>query len=215
MDVVELKVEKRGGKGKKASKALRSKGLMPAVIYGGGLVENLSVSSKDVFRALSGVSGKSVILKLDVDGGTSWHALLQELQYHPLRDTIFHADFLQIDIKKPLTKSVPVSFIGVAVGVKIKGGILRIHHDKVLLEGIPEAMPVSVNVDISKLDINQKLTIADIALPEGVKALDPGDTPVISIAPPKQGPGGKESAEDKAAGAKAASKEKPAEAEKK
>ncbi|MDH5542681.1 MAG: 50S ribosomal protein L25 [Nitrospinota bacterium] len=204
MDIVELKVEKRTDKGKKASRTLRKKGLMPAIIYGGGLKEKLAVSSKEVFRALSGASGKSVILKLGLDGGTSWHALLQELQYHPLNDTIFHADFLQIDIKKPLVKSVPVIFKGVAMGVKIKGGILRVHHDKITLEGIPESMPVSVEVNISELDIDQKLTISTISLPEGIKALDSGDTPLVSIAPPKQGPGGKEGDTANAEGAKAA-----------
>lgn len=190
MKIVDIKASKRESKGKKAAKSLRAEGLIPAIIYGGTDSKKLALNTKDVFKALSGESGKSVILQLGLDGGESRHALLQELQYHPLTDKIFHVDFLEIDIKKQMKAYVKLKFTGEAVGVKIHGGSLSVHMEKLNVEGMPEAIPSVIEVNISALQISDKLTVNDIQIPDGVKVLDDLEASVVSVAQPKKGPGG-------------------------
>lgn len=211
MKIVDIKASKRDGKGKKAAKSIRAEGSMPAVIYGVSDSEKITLKTMDVFKALSGENGKAVILQLGIDGQPSRHAMLQELQYHPITDKIFHADFLEIDIKKSMTTAVRLNFTGVAVGVKIHGGSLAVHLEKINIEGLPESIPAVLNVDISALEISDKLTINDIEVPEGVKKLDDVEAGVISVAPPKKGPGGGGDAET-AEGEEPATDEKPADA---
>ena len=151
MEIVDVKASKRDGKGKKAAKGLRSEGSMPAVIYGITNSLKLTLKTMDVFKALSGVNGKSVILQLGIDGEPSRYAMLQELQYHPITDKIFHADFLEIDIKKPMKTAVRLNFTGEAVGVKIHGGTLSVHLGKINVEGLPEEIPPVFDIDFSAL----------------------------------------------------------------
>lgn len=192
MNIVDIKASKRESKGKKAAKALRAEGSIPAVIYGVSESEKIALNTKEVFKALSGENGKSVILQLGMDGENSRHALLKELQYHPITDKIFHVDFLEIDIKKPLKSAVKLKFVGEAVGVKIFGGNLSVHKDKLQVEGLPEAIPSVIEINISALEIGDKLTVNDIEVPEGVKKHDDPEASIVSVAQPKRGPGGGE-----------------------
>jgi large subunit ribosomal protein L25 len=203
VEIVDIKANKRDSKGKKAAKGLRAEGLIPAVIYGGDASEKLSLKTKDVFKALSGVNGRSVILQLGIDGRQSRHVVLQELQYHPITDKIFHADFLEIDLTKRMQTSVKLKFTGEPVGVKISGGVLTVHNGKINIEGLPKAVPSILEVDVSNLEISDKMTVNDIVVPDGIKKLDDLDMGVVSVAQPKKGPGGaaEEEGEESAEGA--------------
>jgi large subunit ribosomal protein L25 len=181
METIEIKVEKRIGKGKTVSSSLRRDGNIPCIIYGLGKSEKLAVNAYNFRKALSGPSGTNVILKLDLDDGKTLHnAILKELQYHPITDALIHADLLEIDMNKPIRVKLSVEFKGDPVGVKLKGGEMRIYMRKLDVECLPSAIPSSIVVDVSGLDLNKVWHVSDIAVPEGITKKDAPTAPVVS-----------------------------------
>lgn len=211
METIQLKAEKRADIGKKAAKSYRNRGKIPCVMYGGEKPEKLAVDSTLLFKALSGDSATRVILKLDVDG-KKHNAILRELQYHPITDKFIHADFLEIDLKKPMKAKLPVKAVGEAVGVKMKGGELRYHLKELNVECLPEIMPSEIEVDITNLDIGDAIKVREIPVPEGIVKNDPEDSSVVLVAMPKKVEEEKPAEEEEAEGEAAAEgEEKPAE----
>lgn len=186
MEKVGMKVERRTASGKKDSARLRREGKVPCVMYGGKTSEKLAVDSKVLFKTLSGESGNRVILNLEIEGTSDVHStVLKELQYHPVTDRLVHADLLEIDLSKPLKVSLPVKHFGDPIGVKIKGGELRVHIREINVECLPEALPSEIKVDIAELDINKIIRVADIPVPEGITKLDNEKNAVFSVVEPK------------------------------
>ena len=205
MDTVSLKARKREEFGKKSSHALRRNGEVPCIMYGGTESEKLSVEAKQLLKVLSGEHGKRVILQIDIEGKDEKHnTILKELQYHPIRDHLIHADFQEIDLSKPISESLPVMPQGEAVGVKINGGVLKIHRRLLTVLGLPDKVPSEIFVDVSALDIGDSISLGDIDLPEGITASDPEDTVVLSVGMPKAV---KEEEEEVAEGEEAAAAE--------
>ncbi|MEE8482996.1 MAG: 50S ribosomal protein L25 [Nitrospinota bacterium] len=184
METILLKAEKRADIGKKAAKSYRNRGKIPCVMYGGEKPEKLAVDTILLFKALSGDSATRVILKIDVDG-KEHNAILRELQYHPITDKFIHADFLEIDLKKPMKAKLPVRAIGESVGVKMKGGELRYHLKELSVECLPEIMPSEIEVDVTDLDIGDAIKVGEIPVSEGIVKNDPEDTSVVLVAMPK------------------------------
>lgn len=211
METVNLKAKSRAGSGKKSSRALRGQGEVPCIMYGRRDPEKLAVNALHLSKTLSGEHGRRVIVQIDVEGKDEKRStLLKELQYHPIRDFLIHADFMEIDLDKPIRENLPIIPEGDAVGVKIKGGHLVIHKQHLSVDGLPKNIPSEIHVEISSLDIGDTLTVKDITMPEGIRIIDPEDTVVISIGMPKAAPAeeGAEAAEGEAA---AETEAKPAE----
>ena len=212
METVVLKVKGRSDSGKKSSRALRRQGEVPCIMYGGKDSEKLSVNAKLLSKALSGDHGRRVIVQLDIEGKEEKHsALLKELQYHPIRDFLIHADFMEIDLGIPIKEKLPVISQGDAVGVKIKGGVLKVHNQQIAVEGLPGKIPSEIFVDISSLDIGDSLSVKDVSLPEGIKIIDPEDMVVLSVGMPKAAPVEEEAEEAVEGEAEAETAAKPAE----
>ncbi len=190
MKTVKLQMEAREDSGKKIAARLRSVGKMPAVMYGGQAVRMLAVNAKELFKALSGANGKRVIVEIGLDGEPAHYTIVKEVQFHPLTDQLFHADFMEIDMKKPFRAKVPIVLDGEPVGVKIKGGNVRFHARELNIESLPSDMPEAIHIDVSGLDINDRIMAGDVQIAEGISMLDDSDTRLVSIAPPKAGPGG-------------------------
>ncbi len=189
METVTLKVKGRADSGKKSSRALRRQGEVPCIMYGEKDPEKLSVNAVHLSKALSGEHGRRVIVQIEIEGkGEKRNTLLKELQYHPIRDHLIHADFMEVDLDKPIRESLPVVPEGDAVGVKIKGGHLKIHKQQLPVDGLPDRIPSEIFVEISALDIGDSLSVKDISMPEGVRIIDPEDTVVISVGMPKAAP---------------------------
>ncbi|MBI3580646.1 MAG: 50S ribosomal protein L25 [Nitrospinae bacterium] len=187
METIELTVEKRNDSGKKSSSALRREGKIPCIIYGLGKSQKLALNAYAFRKALSGPGGTNVILKLDLGDGKSLHnAMLKELQYHPINDTLIHADLLEIDMTKPIRVKLPLEFKGDAVGVKLKGGELRVHMRKMDVECLPSAIPSAIVVDVSTLDLNKTWHVSEVAVPEGITKKDAPAAAVISCSTIKE-----------------------------
>ena len=122
MDMVEVSIERRQGQGKGTARKLRRAGGIPAVFYGPKRATvSIAVRAEEFERKLSHLEG-SHLIRLVNDGGkdADLHdkaVLLREIQRHPVTDEVLHADFFEVDLTERLAVSVPLRFVGKAVGV--------------------------------------------------------------------------------------------------
>jgi large subunit ribosomal protein L25 len=158
MKTVSMSGSSRESVGKKDAKLQRSEGRIPCVLYGGKEQYKFVAEEKSFHQIV--FTPDSFFIKLTIDG-KSHDCVLKDIQYHPVSDTILHADFIEFEMDKPLTMGVPVRFDGNAPGL-IKGGQLIKKFRKLNVRALPADMPESVVIDISELDIDQKITIGEL-----------------------------------------------------
>lgn len=144
--------------GKKDAKMQRSQGRIPCVLYGGK--DQIQFTTDEKLFGQIIFSPDSYFINLTIDS-KSYNCVLKDIQYHPVSDSILHADFIEFEVDKPLTMSVPVKFTGNAPGL-IKGGQMVKKFRKLLVRALPADMPEAVVIDISNLDIDQKITIGEL-----------------------------------------------------
>jgi large subunit ribosomal protein L25 len=188
MEFTTLNVNKRMNTGKGAARRMRRTGFVPAIVYGLG-VEALpvSVEPRAVQQALAGPMRLNTVLALRVTGDgatTELHAVVRSHQYHPVRRTLQHVDFLAIDVTKPLRVSVPLVRSGRAIGEQ-EGGILTQVFRDLPVECLPELIPAQIDVDVRELKVGSHVTVDELSLPEGVKVALAGNQSVFTVTMPK------------------------------
>jgi large subunit ribosomal protein L25 len=178
MKTVSMSGSSRESVGKKDAKLQRSEGRIPCVLYGGKEQYKFVADEKSFHQII--FTPDSFFIKLTIDG-KSHDCVLKDIQYHPVSDTILHADFIEFEQDKLLTMSVPVKFTGNAPGL-IKGGELVKKFRKLNVRAFPADMPEAVVIDISNLDIDQKIIISEIPQ-EKFKILEKPERYIIAIRP--------------------------------
>ena len=176
MKSVTLSGSLRTNVGKVNAKAVREKGNVPCVIYGG--TEQIHFEAD--IRAFKPVifTPNAHIVEIDLDGKV-YKTVLQEAQYHKINDKLIHADFLQIMDGKPVTANIPVVITGQSEGVK-KGGKLVLKMRKLKVRGIADKLPDSIEVDITKLDIGDSISVSEISI-EGATLLNAKNVSVVAV----------------------------------
>ncbi len=184
----ELNAESRTDVGKGASRRLRRANRVPGVIYGGGTdPQSITLDGFQLGNALEHEAFYSHVLTLKVDGKAQT-AVLKDLQRHPYKPTIVHADFLRVSAKDTIRMHVPIHYINEdkAYGVKQEGG--QIFHNLSDIEIACEArnLPEYIEVDLTDVHLGQTIHLSDLKLPKGVEipALAHGEEhnlPVVSI----------------------------------
>ncbi len=204
-----LEIETRETGGTSTVRALRRTGKIPGVLYGNGREAlAFAVESRHLRETLAAAGGRHSILEVKVPGaGTPIHALITDMQLHPLRDTLQHFDLLEVRMDREIQATVSIVFTGEAEGVKTYGGILAQNAHELTLEALPGDLPEHVEIDISALNIGDSIKISDLAPIRGVKYVGDPDTMLASVAQPK-GP----TAEEEAAEAEALEAAEAAEA---
>ena len=190
----ELSAESRTDMGKGASRRLRRAGRVPAIIYGGGGdPQSLSLNHNELLRRLEDEAFYSHILTVSIDGKPV-QAVLRDLQRHPARPVILHADLQRVNPKEKLHLRVPLHFVGadVAPGVKTGGGLFIHEANEVDVSCLPKDLPEFIEVDVSGMNIGDHLHLSDLKLPAGVELTELGrgeghDLPVAHIEPPRTG----------------------------
>jgi len=169
-----LDAKLRDDSGKGASRRLRREaGLVPAIIYGGSKKpQAITVEYKELIKHLENEAFYSHIIDLDVDGKAE-KVLLKDLQRHPSKTVIYHADFLRVSATKKLRTNVPLHFINEAtsVGVKTQGGAIIHNLTELEISCLPADLPEYIEVDLAEVEIGQTVHISDIALPKGVESV--------------------------------------------
>ena len=186
MNVRELSVEPRESRGKGEAGRLRRRGRVPAVLYGGGHAPlALSVSPTEVQRTIHGHGAGGVLVNLKLPGSTEAHtAVVRELQYDPVRDTLIHVDFQAVRMDEQISVEVPIHVVGEAAGVRDQNGVLALLLRTVEVSCLPSLIPDRIDIDVSSLRIHDVVTVADLKLPEGVRVTTPSTQPVATVTPP-------------------------------
>lgn len=175
-----LKAQKREMTGRKVKK-LRQAGSLPATVYGKKLVsENLIVSLSDFVKVFA-AAGETGLIELVLDGKTK-PVLIHHVQKHPVKETILHVEFYQVDLKEKVHAKVPVVLIGESSIVVQKIGVLLSLITEVEVEAFPTDLPEKIEVDVSVLTaVDQELKVSDLEIPSGVTVLSDGTVGVVKV----------------------------------
>lgn len=176
MKTVQLSGSPRANVGKKDAKAVRNSGSVPCVLYGTGEQIYFSVRHIDIQKIV--VSPDVFIIELEIDG-TKKTGIIQELQMHPVKDTVQHVDFLELVDNKPVTIGIPVKLVGRSRGV-LNGGRLQQVFRRLKVQALPKDLPSEIEIDITPIRIGQSRRVSDVVLP-GVTMLDPQNAVVVSV----------------------------------
>ena len=179
MKTFQLEGKPRKEIGKKAVKALRGEGLIPAVLYGhrsvelpysgkredgqvlvenqgkGVVVTNFTVTTDAVRKLI--YSPEVFIVELNI-GGHKQTAMLKDLQLHPVTDEILHIDFLAVFPDIPMTIEVPVVLDGFAAGVRA-GGKLNLISKKLKVKGLSKDIPEKLHINVENLELGKAIQI--------------------------------------------------------
>jgi len=176
MKSITINGSKRESVGKKATKALRNAGQVPCVLYGGDQPVHFSAAELAFSKLVYTPNAHTVVIAL---GDTSYNAVLQDIQFHPVTENILHIDFYQLFDDKEIAMDIPVVLTGNSVGVRA-GGVLRRNRRKLRIKALPTNLPDDIQVDISKLKIGNKVYVSQLPS-EDYKFLHSDNTVVCQI----------------------------------
>jgi large subunit ribosomal protein L25 len=167
--------------GSAASRRLRTEGHIPGVLYGHGMTPvSVTVERRDLRLALSGPAGANTVLDLQVDG-KSYPAIVKDLQRHPIRRTVNHIDFQQVNMNEEITVSVALRLEGESKAVTASGGLVDPAVDSIEVLTTPNNMPNEFVVDITNMQPHDVIRLSDLTMPKGVTALGDPDMPIVTV----------------------------------
>jgi large subunit ribosomal protein L25 len=180
----EMSASVRKDFGKGAMRRLRMAGSTPAVIYGTGREPvALQLETLPLVKQLLKIRRRNAVITLNIEGDSSRHVLIKELQTDPVRDTLIHADFYEIPLDKPRQFVVDLVVSGAAKGVDV-GGILEVVSKKVVVEGNPLDIPDTMEVDVTDLAIGDDYLVSNLELPANIKMITAGGAVCVTIMAP-------------------------------
>ncbi|HSD28525.1 MAG TPA: 50S ribosomal protein L25 [Vicinamibacteria bacterium] len=177
--------ESRTDTGKNANRRLRSRGLIPGVLYTSGQQAlAVQVSPGEIGTILKSAAGENTIFDLDI-AGKRRKVILKEFQREPLRGKLLHADFYEVALDKRLEVKVHIELEGTPVGVKLQGGIVDFVTRELEVECLPADIPEKIVVDISHLELGKHLRVSDLRVSDKVKVLVEPDVVVAHVVLPR------------------------------
>ena len=176
MQSITITGSKRESVGKVSTKALRNAGKVPCVLYGGDKALHFSADEKSFKKLVYTANVYTATIEVD---GTTYSAILQDIQFHPVSDKILHMDFYQLFDDKLVTMDIPVRLVGTSPGV-INGGSLSFAKRKLSVKALPADLPDFINADISKLKIGMKVVVSDVA-DDKLTIMHPENTVVVQV----------------------------------
>ncbi|MDR2120989.1 MAG: 50S ribosomal protein L25/general stress protein Ctc [Tannerella sp.] len=184
MNTFQLKGAPREGTGKKATKAIRKKGLIPAILYGrmpvalpfegalntgekiveapnnkGLVITEFTVTTEDVRNLI--YTPHIYLVDLSLEGGRTVKTIMKDIQFHPVTDAVLHIDFLEVFDTKPIVMEVPVVLEGHAEGVKA-GGKLNLEMRKLRVKALFDKMPEKLVINVEKLGLGKAIQVGDL-----------------------------------------------------
>ena len=177
-----LNGQKRETVGKKASRLLRKEGLVPCNIYGEHTEDgkpkamSFAIAMADLRKVI--YTPHIYVLNLNIDGEER-KAVTKELQFHPVKDTVLHVDFYEVNEEKPLTIGIPVKLNGLAQGVR-DGGKLNLSIRKLNVTAPYKQIPEVLDIDVTGLELGKSIKVRDLSF-EGLELATPADVVVCSV----------------------------------
>lgn len=194
-DQFEVQAELREDMGKGASRRLRRLAdKVPAIIYGGDKdPQSLTLVRKDIEKSLENEAFYSHVLAVNVAGEVQ-KAILKDLQRHPARNSVMHADFLRVDDKVAIKVNVQIHFLNEdeCKGVKMEGGMIQHQATDIEVSCLPGDIPEYIELDMLNVVIGQIVHLSEITLPAGVTSValslgEDHDLAIASVVAPKGG----------------------------
>lgn len=179
MNKIQIEAQARTEMGKKATKALRKEGLIPAVIYGGEDNVHFAVTPKQIKPVV--YTDKFVIAEITVDGKT-YNTILKDSDFDPVTDHPLHLDFQELTAGSKVKVEVPVTITGFARGVK-NGGVLTQNLRKLGIKAFPKDLVTEISVDVTDLRIGKSIKVRD--LKTDLEILTPGGNPIVQVIVPR------------------------------
>jgi large subunit ribosomal protein L25 len=188
-----IEASPRADVGKGASRRLRRlANEIPAIIYGAGEEPTaITIPHKDILKAIENEAFFSHIVTVKVDGKEE-SVVIKDLQRHPSKPKIMHADFMRVSADQEITVNVPLHFVNEdkCVGVRLEGGIINHLINDIEISCLPGNLPEYIEVFMAELKVGETIHISDLALPEGVKSVvlshgEENDQPVAACTMPR------------------------------
>jgi len=167
--------------GSSDSRRLRAEDKIPAVVYGHGMDPiSVSVDRRELRQALSGAAGMNTILDLSVDG-TVYPTLIKDVQRHPVKRSVQHIDFIQVNLNEEIVVSVPIHLVGEAKEVAANNGLVDLTMQELEVRTTPRSIPDGITIDVTDMTMDTVIRIADLPLPAGVTAEGDPEAPVVTV----------------------------------
>jgi large subunit ribosomal protein L25 len=187
-DRFRLEVKQRQRLGSPEARRLRKRGVVPGVLYGNGDPTPIMVEERVLRAALTTDSGLHAVLDVVVEGASATHpSILKDYQRDPIRGHVSHIDLQEVRLDRPIQAAITVHLVGAedAPGVR-EGGVISQPTTTVNVEALPMEIPESIEVDVTSLEMNDSLRLADVPGLEAVTFLDdPQETVIATITPPR------------------------------
>jgi len=177
MKSITIKGSQRESVGKVSTKALRNAGKVPCVLYGGEKPLHFSAAELSFKKLVYTPNAFTAVIELE--GGETFKAVLQDIQFHPVTDKILHIDFYQLFADKAVTMKIPVRLEGNSPGVR-NGGRLLFRKRKLSIKALPDLLPDFITIDISKLKIGNTIAVETL-LSDDYTILHPDSTAVVQV----------------------------------
>lgn len=158
MKTLELNATPRADFGKKAANSIRKAGNVPCVLYGGEETIHFQLKEEDSRSLL--YSPNVYLVQLNI-AGKKYTSILKEAQYHPVKDSTLHLDFLEVFENKPIVVELPVKLNGLAVGVRA-GGKLSLDMRKLRVKGLYKNVPEILEIDVTNIELGKTIQVASL-----------------------------------------------------
>lgn len=159
---------------------LRRQGLVPVTVYGKKLnAENLQVVERSLDRVLR-VAGFSQLVQVDVEGGVTHNVLIRDVHRHPVTHSFLHADLYAVDLTEKQQVQVPVHSTGKPEAL-VQGLMVLQPLDHITIEALPGNIPTHIEVDITKLSLENPITVAHLPVMEGVEYMNEAEDSIFTM----------------------------------
>jgi large subunit ribosomal protein L25 len=145
--------------------------MVPAIVYGGKFDPvQICIEHNQFLHELENESIYTQVIDLKM-GSKVQEVILRDLQRHPYKNKVMHADFFRIDKDTPIKVVVPIHVVNdeACVGVKTDGGMLTQLVSEVEIIALPKDLPEYLEIDALDLHLGDILHLTDIPMPEGVQ----------------------------------------------
>ncbi len=183
MKHIAISGSKRAEIGKKATKAVRSNGNVPCVLYGekkdaNGLPEaiHFEVSEKQIQSVI--YSPNIYLVEITIDG-VEHKAILKEIQFHAVKDNVLHVDFYEVTPEKPIVMAVPIAPQGLAEGVRAGGKLISMVR-KLKVKALYDQIPEKLNIDVTSLGLGKSIKVGELSF-EGLELVTPKEVVVCTV----------------------------------
>lgn len=178
---VSLTVSTRSERGSAANRRLRKAGRLPGVLYQpGGDSLAFEADEYEVRRLIRRGGIRSAVVDLTVDSGSPRTVLFKQWDTDPVRDEIMHLDLQEVDLTVEVEADVPVILIGTAQGVR-DGGILDQTAQIVRVRALPDALPRSIEFDMTDVELGASVHVSDLVVPAGVTIVTEPEYGIASV----------------------------------